>query len=585
MDTHARPWGSRPILSTGLVGLGLAVLLAAVYGQVGWHQLVNFDDPAYLYENSQVRAGLTAGGWHWAWVNKEVGMWHPLTWLVHMLVSDIGQGRPGAHLLANLGCHWTNALLLFLLLRRATGAGGRSVAVALLFALHPVNVETVAWASQLKSTLSTVFLLGTLLAYTAYARSGDGRAYGLALLSAVFGLLAKPMLVSLPLLLLLWDFWPLGRIRGIAAPGEGVSWRRLLEEKVPFVLLALAGVILTLLPWGPQGAVNPVSSISAHGFPWERMLTAPINYLRYLAMFFRPVDLAVYYPHLSAGGAGRVGGAILLLAVISLLAWRNRRACPALFFGWGWFLVATLPVSGVLVIGPHDWADRYLYVPEMGLLVAVVWLVDEFAGAPARRWPAVLLGATAALFAWLTFVQAGYWRDSLTLWRHAAAVTAPTALGHINLGNALLDAGRSTEAKAEFAAAIVLVDNDPRPYVNLAIIARQRGDPARAVDLLRHALVLAPKDARIYSNLGSLLDDLGEKAEAQTLLEKAVQLRPDLAEARVNLGVLLAQAGDLDGALANFETAARLKPGDPAVTRNLQLVRQQIAARAAGTAR
>jgi Flp pilus assembly protein TadD len=274
-----------------------------------------------------------------------------------------------------------------------------------------------------------------------------------------------------------------------------------------------------------------------------------------------------------------------LLAGISLLAWRSRRSCPALAFGWGWFMVTTLPVSGILVIGPHDWADRYLYVPGMGLLVAVVWLVDGWAGATARRWPVALLGATVALFAALTFVQVGYWRDSLTLWRHAAAVTPPSAVRHVNLGNALLVAGRHPEAETEFAAAIALAGNDPRPYVNLAVIARERGDPARAVALLRHALALAPRDARICSNLGSLLDDLGEKAEARSLLEKAVALRPELVEAQINLGVLLAQAGELDRALACFEAAARLKPDDPAVARNLELVRRQLAAQPAGSSR
>ncbi len=553
--------------------LALAVAIAVVYRGVERHRFVNFDDPMYLYENGHVSAGLTAEGLRWAWTNKDTLQWQPVAWMAHMFVSGTAGMQPAPHLLANLLLHALNAGLLFALLRALTGAPGRSFAVALLFALHPVNVETAAWASQLKSTLSTAFGLGALLAYARSARRGGGfspGALGLLLLS----LLAKPMLVAFPVLLALVDFWPLRRLPAARGPGAPAAWGRWLLEKAPYLVAVAAIALVTALPWGAHPEMNTV-----HGPDWPRLAAVPCNYVRYLGLLFWPARLAVLYPENLDYPRLQVAGALLLLLGVTFAAWRLRRRQPALLVGWGWFLFTLFPVSGIVQLGPQGIADRYLYVPGIGLLLAAVWLAADALGGRARFWPPVLTGLAAVVCGGLAHTQAGYWENSLTLWTRAAAVTPPSAVRHVNLGNALLDAGRDAEAETEFAAAIALAASDPRPYVNLAIIARRRGDPVRAVALLRHALALAPKDARIYSNLGSLLDDLGEKREARSLLEKAVELRPDLAEARINLGVLLASAGDLDRALACFEAAARLKPGDPAVEQNLQLVRRQLAAR------
>jgi len=550
----------------------LTASILAIYHQVGWHEFVNFDDPMFLYENSHVTAGLTLEGLRWAWTNKDAVLWQPLAWMGHMLVSAVAGMRPAPHLLANLGLHVLNAGLLWTLLRTLTGAPGRSFAVALLFAVHPVNVETVAWASQLKSTLSTLFFLIGLLLYARWAEAGRGRNVGVLLMFAL-SLLAKPMLLLFPLVLVLLDYWPLQRLPAGAA--DRVAWGRWAVRKIPFVILAGMLLAMTLLPWTAPAAAD-VAPMQAPD--WRRLLAIPCNYVGYLGLVAWPMDLAVLYPELLDHSAFAMAGASFLLVAVSVAAWVVRRRMPVLWLGWGWFLVTMIPASGLFRAGHHALADRYLYVPGMGLLMALVWLVADVMAIRWSRLPPVLLAGVALGFGWLAHRQVAYWADSVNLWQQAAVVTRPSATRHVNLGNALLGIGRDREAEVEFAAAIKLEKNDPRPHVNLAIVARRRGDNAKAIAVLRHALALAPTDARIYSNLGSLLDDMGEKAEARRLLETAVQLRPGLAEARLNLGVLLAQAGELEGARACFEAAARLKPGDPAVRRNLQLVQRQIEA-------
>ena len=571
MANHDPRWDRGARLSTGLVGLALGLLIAIIYGQVWRHGFVNFDDPMYLYENGHVTAGLTADGFRWAWVNKDVLQWHPLTWLGHMLVAELGGPGPRPHLLVNVTMHWMNAVLLFLWLRAATAAPGRSLAVALLFAVHPVNVETVAWASQLKSTLSTTLWLAALWAYTIYVQRGSRRAYWLAVLAGALGLLAKSMLVSLPLVLLLLDFWPLGRtpLRPGSHPAAG--WRPVLVDKIPFVLLALAGAIVTAVPWGPHSDLHTVNAL-----PWDRLVTVPINYVRYLGLLFRPVNLAVLYPEELGGTAQQLVGAPLLLAGLSVAVWRKRRAHPELLFGWAWFLITMLPVSGLIRLGPQGWADRYLYVPALGLFIAAVWWLTGRFTEKFRAAPAVLMGGAVLIYGTLSFAQVRYWENSLTLWRHAAAITPPSLAGHLNLGNALQVACGDREAESEFNAALALAPGDPRAYIDLALIAQKYGRAAEAIRLLRHALELSPNDARIHSNLGSLLQDTGDTTGARQHLERAIALRPEWAEAQTNFGVLLASTGDLPGALQHFTEAARLKPGDPTARHNLELVRRQI---------
>jgi len=373
------------------------------------------------------------------------------------------------------------------------------------------------------------------------------------------------MMVTFPLLLALLDYWPLRRLPFTGA----AAWMRWVLGKLPYMVVAGALALITARPLGAHADLGAI-----HAFEWSRLTAVPWNYIVYLKMLFWPTNLAVLYP------AGHdhplileIGSAILLLA-ISFGVWRAQR--PVLLLGWTWFVLTLVPVSGILRIGPQDLADRYLYLPGVGLLAAVVWGTADAMEGRCHRLRFVAALAVAAVLGALAYVQVRSWKSSLTLWQQAAAVTRPNATMHTNLGNALLEVGRDTEADTEFEAAIKLNKYDPRPYVNQAVIAQRRNDHVKAIALLRQALTLAPEDPRVCSNLGSLLDDMGESVEARQLLEKAVQLRPELAEAWLNLGVLRAKAGELIDARMCFEAATRLKPGDPAAEKNLRLVRNQL---------
>lgn len=556
--------------SSGLVWLLLAGSVAAVYYGVTQHAFVNFDDPMYLYENSRVTAGFTMAGLRGAWTSMDTLQWQPLTWMVHMGVSEFGGMAPGVHLGVNVLLHALNAGLLFLFLRTVTGAAGRSVTVALWFAVHPVNVEVVAWASQLKSTLSTACALVGLLVYVREKQRGGGFSFT-ALSCLGLSLLAKPMMVSFPLLLLLLDYWPLRRMPDSRGPGTGADWGRLLAEKLPFLLLAGAVALVTARPLG-----SPSETAALNHLEWARVAAVPWNYAIYLRMLFFPADLAVLYPSRLDYPLLAEVGALVVLMGISVMFWRRRERRPELLFGWGWFVLTALPVSGLLRIGPHDLADRYLYVPGIGVLVAVVWLGADLLQSHAPRLSRTVTVVLALALALGASRQVEYWTDSVALWRRAADVTPPSSTRHINLGNALHGAGLVTEAKEEFDAAIRCEPGNPRPYVNLAVIAQEEGDHATAILLLRQALARAPADARILSNLGSLLDDLARPEEARGLLEQAVRLNPGLPEAWVNLGVLHAKAGEWGPASACFTTALELRPGHPQAVQNLALLRRNI---------
>ena len=548
----------------------LALLaVAAVYHHVPHHRFVNFDDPMFIFENTRVAGGLTWEGFRWAWLNKDAVLWQPLAWLGHMAVASVGGVAPAPHLVANLALHALNAGLLVLVLRRLTGRAGCSLATGLLFAVHPVNVEVAAWASQLKTTLSTAFFLTGLLAY---ARP-TGRWPALA--GCGLSMLAKPMLATFPALLMLLDRWPLGRA---PAPATRGRW---LVGHLPALVLAAGLLTLTIIPWVAPAATD-MAAMQAPD--WRRLASVPVNIVASLGLYVWPADLAVFYEerlghspmHLLAAGA--------LLAGISVLAWRLRNTRPELLLGWGWFLILFLPSSGVLRAGQHAVADRYLYAPGIGLLIMVVWSVARMDFS--RRFPRLmttLTVLTVVIFGWLAHRQADHWADSVALWRRVADVTAPGAVTRLNLGNALLAAGRLREAEAELQAAVRLEPANPRGHLNLAVIAHQTGRIKEAVAFAERARVCAPHDARVLSSLGSLLDEVGRSAEGLLMLEEAVRLDPRLPEAWLNLGVLLAKSGQLTRAESCFEQALRLRPGDPVAGANLDLVRRELQAGGAGT--
>ena len=555
-----------PSFWRGCGWLGLAVLL--IYGRALGHAFTNYDDPLYISRNPHVIHGLTAEGLRWAFEGHVLGMWHPLTALGHMLNWQLFGSWAGGHIGVNVVLHAVNAGLLWLMLRRMSGAGWPSFFAALLFAVHPLNVESVAWASQLKTVLSTFFGLLTLLAWGKYVTEKSRAHYGLALGWFALGLLSKPMLVTLPAVLLLWDFWPLRR--PLRSFREGLG---LVLEKAPFALLAAIACYILLHP--PTGYL-PGNEPPEVGFTLARWLRGTANTVVYLRRLVWPADLAALHPHRLHVAWPELTVAISVLAALTGLAWRGGR--PQ-WVGWLWFLGTLFPVCGVMPIGPHEQADRYAYLPAIGIFIFAAWSVPAVAW---RRSSVPRLAvALCASFGFVAWGQVGFWRNSLSLWTRASAVHPPSLVQQMNYGNALSEVGRLQEAEQCFEVVAQLRPNDPRAFVNLATIRKLRGETAAAISLLEQALRADPNYANAHAELGSILQDVGRIPEARRHLEAAVRLDPGLFRARLNLGVLLAQQGELEGAEHWFQSALAIDPDSDAARENLRLVTSQIAARPA----
>lgn len=513
-----------------LIALLLALFTLLLYLPVRQHEFVVYDDPEYVTENPIVQAGLTGAGVRWAFTTWHVSNWHPLTWLAHQLDCELFGLHAGAHHLVNVLLHALNAVLLFVLVRRWTGTLWSAACVAALFAWHPLRVESVAWIAERKDVLSLSFGLLALLAYTRYAEARRAEAAGagrfLALTTTLFalGLLAKPMLVTLPCVLLLLDWWPLNRFpAGALSAG---TLRPLVVEKWPLFLLSAGSCVVTFL------AQQSASVVSFERCPPAlRLGNALLAYGLYLRDTLWPADLALLYPLPRTLPVLPVLAASLALGLISWLAWRARRTQPWWLVGWLWFLGALVPVIGLVQVGLQARADRYTYWPQIGLLLAVVLTGREFA----RRWQLrpgwVAVVAGAALVACLGFTtrQIGFWRDSETLFLRSLAVSPENPIAHINLGVALQQQGRREAALAHYQSALAL-------------------DPSRV---------------QVHNNLAILYDEMDRNEEALAAYEQALHLDPRAPLAHCNLGTLLVKLGRWDAALAHYAEAVQLAPGDP----------------------
>ncbi len=520
-----------------LLAAGIAAAVAVVYAQTATFDFVNLDDPQYLTENFQVLRGLTAGGIRWAFGFRAFN-WHPLTWLSHMLDVEILGLVPGRHHLENAVLHLLNALLVFQLFRTATGATGRSALVAALFAVHPLHVESVAWISERKDLLSAFFGLLAALAYLRAARRpGPVNIWPTAVLFAL-ALTAKPMLVTLPFLLLLLDAWPLGRL---ADPAEGkvVTWRALLarvREKLPLLALSAASAVLTVMAQARGGAVAGLEAVPLPA----RTANGVVSLAAYLRDAFYPVGLASFYPHpaLVLGGVPppQLAAATVVLAALAFLAARQARARPWLAFGLAWYAVSLLPVLGLVQVGTQARADRYTYLPLTGILVAVVWGAAECLERSRlqRAGPALGVLATLACTA-LAVPQAATWKDSLSLHGHAISVT----------------------------------ERNGKSWQGLCDARSRAGDPAGAMEACRHALQLDPRAAEAWDGLGVAAGLLGRHEEAAAHFRQAIRRRPDLASAWYNLGTAYGSLGRHAEAIPCFRESLRLQPDDPRVWFNL----------------
>ncbi len=540
-------------LRHGAMGALLVIATVAVYAEVGGHAYVNLDDDVYVLRNPWIRAGLSWDTVRWAFTTVHEAYWIPLTWLSLALDCRLFGLHAGPALLENVALHAADTVLLYAVLVTATGAVGRSAWVAALFALHPMHVESVAWVSQRKDVLSTFFWMLTTLAYLRYVRRPSLGRYGLVVLPFALGLLAKPMLVTLPVTLLLLDVWPLARRERGAV--------RLVLEKVPLLALSLAASAVTVWTQHGAGAV-PALATRAIG---DRVATALVNYGLYLGKLVWPANLAVFYP-LTPGDAGLAASAALLLVVVTAGAAVLVRREPALLVGWLWFLVTLLPVIGLVQVGGQQIADRYSYVPSIGIFVALAW------GLPLLWPPRVRLAAgvaTAIVAALLTHRQVTYWRDSITLFARAVAVTAGNFFAHNNLGEALAAAGRREEAATHYAEAARLHPGYAPARNNQGIVLAEAGRYADAEREFRAALTFDPSLAMAESNLATARARLGDFEDAIAHYRRAVALAPANELAHEGWADSLALLGRLDEAIARYREALRWAPRSMSARRSL----------------
>ncbi len=554
----------------------LALVTLAVYGQVVRHDFVNIDDDAYVYENRHVRSGLTAEGVVWAFTTLWASNWHPLTWMSHMLDCELFGLNAGYHHLANVFLHILNTTLLFLILRRMTGAVWRSGMVAALFALHPLHVESVAWISERKDVLSTLFFLLTLWAYGGYARHPSLPRYGAVFGCLALGLMAKPMLVTVPFVLLLLDYWPLARLtlQGDAEPTGRISnVPALLAEKVPLFILVAASSLVTFVAQHRGGATSMTYAVPLS----SRIANALVTYVAYMGKMLWPADLAVLYPYRQTLPSGRWALAGLALVGISALVVRAGRRRPYLPVGWFWYLGTLVPVIGLVQVGEQSMADRYTYVPLIGLFMMTVWGSADLAAGRGYRQTGLGVFAGMALVGCVagTWFQVRLWQSEVTLFQHALKVTRGSALAHNNLGLALSDQGEREAAIMHYREAIRIDPAYAKGHGNLAVALMEQGAPREAIRHAREAVRLRPNMAKAHLNLGFVLDRQGEQTGAAAHYREALRIDPYYATAHYNLGGLLHRQGKPDQAAAHYREALRIDPGYVEAYNNLGILRMQ----------
>lgn len=611
--------------------MALTGLTLFVYLPVRHFAFVNWDDPSYLTDNAQVQAGLSWPNVLWALTTTHSPYWHPLTWLSHMLDVTLFGMDPGAHHVTSLVLHALNTVLVFLVLRRMTGAAGPSAFVAAIFGVHPLHVESVAWLAERKDVLSTCFLLLTIGAYLRYVDRPTAPRYALIIACYALALMSKPMVVTLPLVLLLLDAWPLARFRSESAG-------RLVTEKLPLFAMAAATAVATVIVQRRVGAVAALSALPLR----PRLANAIVSGVEYVWKAIWPAHLAPFYP-LQLHPAWMVVAAGIMLVAATLLAWRARTRYPFIFVGWSWYLATIAPVTGLIQAGQQGIADRFMYVPLVGLSIIVAWSAARVR-APAIRWSAA--AAVVLALAVAARAQVWSWSDSTALWEHAISVTFPNSVSYEKLGDALrergdlddaqgryqtalqltqagdvgeraiilnslgltlIDRGKLDEASRAFIeavrlnpafaeaqtnaantlagegqyaeaiqryrAALELAPTMTDAHVGLAAALVSFGKPADAVPHYRQALAADPSLAQAHSGLGGALTLLGDDAQAMSELTRALALRPDLPSAHVNMAVLLVHQGRTTEARQHLETALQIDPGYEPARRALAQLR------------
>jgi len=513
--------------------LSLAVLTWLVFGQTLWHDFINYDDPRYVYENTKITGGLSISGIAWAFTHIHSLNWHPLTTISHMLDCQLYALRAGWHHFTNVFLHTLAAMLLFLALQQMTGAVWRSAFVTAVFAIHPLRVESVAWIAERKDVLSGVFFMLTLLAYMYYARLPRVRGYLLVVFLFACGLMCKPMLVTLPFVLLLLDYWPLDRMKGQL--GNRVA------EKIPLIALSAVSSVITFLV--QKGAVGRTEELPI----LERINNAIVSYVLYIWQMLWPVNLAVFYPHPENRlPLWEIISSLVLLICITAVAIAVRKKRPYLVTGWLWYLGMLVPVIGLVQVGWQGRADRYTYLPQIGLYIAATWAVTDLT-ALYRHQRAILSTAAIVVIAALSccaWVQTSYWRDSETLFRHALAVTTNNDVAENNLGIVFLGQGKLDEAISLLQTAVDLRPENSPAHENLAKAFLQKGQVAGALIHYRKLLELQPDNIEVHNIVGTVLTQQGRVGEGVEEWQKVLAIQPDNGNAMSNLAWVFATSPD-----------------------------------------
>ncbi len=541
-----------------VVGLGLALATAAAYAGVLDAAFIGLDDPVYVTDNDHVRAGLTLDGLRWAFSTGTASNWHPLTWISHMLDAQLFGLRAWGHHATSAVIHVASSVILLFALDRMTRAFWASAFVAALFALHPLHVESVAWVSERKDVLSTLFLMLVLLAYPRYVERPSPGRYLVVLLLFALGLMCKPMLVTLPFVLLLLDYWPLRRLeRGTAS--------RLVREKIPFFVLAAGASLATYLVQERSGAVTPGGA-----FPLSvRTSNAFASTWRYLATTFWPVDLSASYPHSKRVEYLAAFLGVALVLSVAAVAWRARVRKPYLLVGWLWYLGMLVPVIGIVQVGVQSRADRYTYVPLVGGFLMLAFGARDLLArsrSPATGWVA---GALLLALGLATRKQVDIWRDGRTLFEHAIAVTGPNALAQACLGNALLKQGDLDGGILHLTEALRISPDSPDTQNSLGTALGSKGRFEEALPHFRASLRIQPGSAMVHYNLGLALLNLGRADEAIKEFEAALEIEPVLFSARRRLGLVMGAKGKFPEALEQFQQALAIRPTDSEMLRNV----------------
>ena len=549
----------------------LTAITAWLFWPLAHYPFIVFDDAEYIYDNPNVTSGLSWANFLWAFHGAHAANWHPLTWLSHQLDCTLFGLNAGRHHLVNVLLHIANSLLVFLFLRGATGAVWRSAVVAALFAWHPLHVESVAWASERKDTLSTLFWLLTLMAYVRFAKlfkAQDAKFkvfYAVALICFALGLMSKPMVVTLPFVLLLLDFWPLNRISFFEI-NAGI-FVRLVVEKIPFFLMAIAGSAATY--FAQTGAMSSISL-------GERLGNALLAYARYVVKFFWPDDLGIVYSHPPHTPWLLALGALALLLLWTIPIWLNRRERPFLAVGWFWFLGTLVPTIGLVQVGAQSMADRYTYIPSIGFFLVIVWGGAALMVKHAQKKSLGILIVSGILVACLTMtaIQISYWRDSIALFRHTLEVSQDNYLAANSLGKAYERSGDKAHALVLYQAAVESEPYYPQSQFNLAMTLLDFGDETGGLKHLQIAAKLQPSNPDIQYDLGIYFGRHTDWPAAAHAFSNSLALRPDFSASHANLAGALANLGDFKTAAAHYREALRLDPQNELAKSNFQKLLQ-----------